>query len=212
MDLAVGAYFEGRYWIAVPLDDAYENNTILVYSVLNQGWESVYTVASDKFNVRDMLVARQGTENALYITTSEGGVHRVDGSDSHDIVSLTAGSNTPETLAINSILQTRDYDFSAIDRKYFARSEVHFKSDEDSTSDAALSFNSADPDSSRSGVTISGTFGAPLAANEDASVRTSVRLRGYGCSATVTPSQGRPFIRAVKLDARIADRSQTSTQ
>jgi len=213
VDLAVGAYFDGRYWIAVPLDDAYENNTILVYSVLNQGWESVYTVASDKFNVRDMLVARQGTENALYITTSEGGVHRVDGSsDMYDNVSLKAGDESPAPLDINSILKTREYDFSAIDRKYFARSEVHFKSDEDSTSDAALSFNSSDPDSSRSGVTISGTFGGPLAIDEDASVRTSVRLRGYGCSATVTPSQGRPFVRAVKLDARIADRSQTSTQ
>ena len=211
-DKAAGAYFDNRYFLAVPLDGASENNTILVYSVLNQGWESIDVVASVGFNVRDMLVAREGTENALYVTTSEGGVHKIEGFDGGDQVSVTAGASAPETLTVTSILQTREYDVDQIDRKYFARSELHLKSDADSTSDAALDFTSTDPDATRTGTTVSGTFGAVLAADEDASVRASVRLRGYGCSATVTPSQGRPFVRAVKMEARIADRSNTSTQ
>ena len=209
---ACGAYFDQRFFLAVALDEASENSHILIYSVLNQGWESIDVVASAGFNVRDMLVAREGSENALFITTSEGGVHKVEGFDGGDQISVTAGSPLSETVAVSSILQTREYDVDRIDRKYFARGELHLKSDADSTSDAALDFTSTDPDATRTGTTVSGTFGAVLAADEDASVRASVRLRGYGCSATVTPSQGRPFVRAVKLDARIADRSQTSTQ
>ena len=170
-------------------------------------------MASAGFNVRDMLVAREGTENALYITTSEGGVHKIEGFDGGDQVRVTAGASASEPpIDVDSILQTREYDAHAIDRKYFARAEIHLKSDLDSTSDATIDFNSTDPDATRTGTTVSGSLGAVLAVDEDASIRTSVRLRGYGCSATVTPSQGRPFVRAVKIDARLTDRSQTSTQ
>lgn len=211
IDKAVGAYFNNRYYLAVPLDSSTENNTILVYNLINGGWESIDSVNSTGFNVRDMLVAREGSENALYITTSQGGVHRIEGSDSGDQISVQAGVSVPETIDVNSILTTREYDINTIDRKFFARSELHLKSDTDSTSDATISFTSSDPDATRTGASISGTFGSALAQDEDASLRTSVRLRGFSCSATITPSQGRPFVRAVKIDARLADRSQTST-
>ena len=212
VDKASGVYFNNRYFLAIPIDGGTENNIILVFNTLNGGWESIDSVDSTGFNVRDMLVAREGSENALYITTSEGGVHKVDGFDGGDQISVQAGVSVPETIAVNSILTTREYDLDTIDRKYFARGEIHLKSDADSVSDASISFNSSDPDSTRTGATVSSVFGSNLAQGEDASVRTSVRLRGFGCSATITPSTGRPFVRAVKVDGRLADRSQTSTQ
>ena len=212
VDKAVGAYFNNRYYVAVPLDGATENNTIIVWNVINGGIESIDTVGSINFNVRDMMVAREKSQNALYITTSEGGVHKVEGFDGDDQISVTAGSSATEVVTVNSILTTREYDAEAIDRKYFARGEIHLKSEADSTSDAGITFNTSDPDSTRSGATISGTFGGVLAADEDASLRTAIRLRGNGCSATVTPTQGRPLVRTIKVDARIADRSQTSTK
>ena len=212
VDKAVGAFFDARYFLAIPIDGAVENNVILIWNTINGGWESIDTVNNVSFNVRDMLVAREGTKNSLYITTSEGGVHQVDGFDGGDQISVQAGVSVPQTLDVQSILTTREYDIDAIDRKFFARSEVHVKSDTDSVSDASISFTSSDPDQTSAATTISGVFGANLAAGEDASIRTSVRLRGYGCSATITPTAGRPFVRAVKLDARITDRSRTSTQ
>ena len=212
VDKAVGAFFDARYFLAIPIDGAVENNVILIWNTINGGWESIDTVNNVSFNVRDMLVAREGTKNSLYITTSEGGVHQVDGFDGGDQISVQAGVSVPQTLDVQSILTTREYDIDAIDRKFFARSEVHVKSDTDSVSDASISFTSSDPDQTSAATTISGVFGANLAAGEDASIRTSVRLRGYGCSATITPTTGRPFVRAVKLDARITDRSRTSTQ
>ena len=212
VDKAVGAYFDNRYWLAIPIDGAVENNVILIWNTINGGWESIDTVNNVSFNVRDMIVAREGTKNSLYITTSEGGVHQVDGFDGGDQISVQAGVSVPQTLDVQSILTTREYDGDTLDRKIFARSEVHVKSDTDSVSDASISFTSSDPDQTSAATTISGVFGANLAAGEDASIRTSVRLRGYGCSATITPTAGRPLVRAVKLDARITDRSRTSTQ
>lgn len=212
VDRSTGAFFNSRFFLAIPIDGATENNVILVYNTLNGGWESIDTVDSTGFNVRDMLVAREGAENALYITTSEGGVHKIEGFDGGDQISVSAGVSVPETIAVNSILKTREYDLKTIERKYFARGELHLKSDADSVSDATISFDSSDPDSSRTGASISGSFGSNLAQDEDASLRTSIRLRGFACSATITPSTGRPFVRAVKLDGRLADRSQTSTQ
>ena len=212
VDKAVGAYFDNRYWLAIPIDGAVENNVILIWNTINGGWESIDTVNNVSFNVRDMIVAREGTKNSLYITTSEGGVHQVDGFDGGDQISVQGGVSVPQTLDVQSILTTREYDGDTLDRKIFARSEVHVKSDTDSVSDASISFTSSDPDQTSAATTISGVFGANLAAGEDASIRTSVRLRGYGCSATITPTAGRPLVRAVKLDARITDRSRTSTQ
>ena len=212
VDKAVGAYFDNRYWLAIPIDGAVENNVILIWNTINGGWESIDRVNNVSFNVRDMIVAREGTKNSLYITTSEGGVHQIDGFDGGDQISVQAGVSIPETLDVQSILTTREYDGDTLDRKFFARSEVHVKSDTDSVSDASISFTSSDPDQTSAATTISGVFGANLAQGEDASIRTSVRLRGYGCSATITPTAGRPLVRAVKLDARITDRSRTSTQ
>lgn len=212
VDKAVGAFFDARYFLAIPIDGAVENNVILIWNTINGGWESIDTVNNVSFNVRDMIVAREGTKNSLYITTSEGGVHQVDGFDGGDQISVQAGVSIPETLDVQSILKTREYDGDTLDRKFFARSEVHVKSDTDSVSDASISFTSSDPDQTSAATTISGVFGANLAQGEDASIRTSVRLRGYGCSATITPTAGRPLVRAVKLDARITDRSRTSTQ
>ena len=209
---AVAVYFDNRYWLAVPLDSSAENNHILVYNFLNQGWESIDSVDSLQFNVRDMLIGREGEENRLYITTSEGGVHKVDELDQGDQVSVVAGVNQPSTLDIQSKLITREYDCDTFDRKVFSRSEIHLKSQLNSTSNADIVYQTTDPDRSQSAQSASSLLGSVLAQGEDASIRSRVRLRGYGCSVNITPTQGRPYVRGVKVEGRITDRSTTSTQ
>ena len=209
---AVAVYFDNRYWLAVPLDSSAENNHILVYNFLNQGWESIDSVDSLQFNVRDMLIGREGEENRLYITTSEGGVHKVDELDQGDQVSVVAGVNQSSTLDIQSKLITREYDCDTFDRKVFSRSEIHLKSQPNSTSDADIVYETTDPDRTQSAQSASSLLGSVLAQGEDASIRSRVRLRGYGCSVNITPTQGRPYVRGVKIEGRITDRSTTSTQ
>ena len=208
---SVAAYFDNRYWIAVPLDSSPENNYIFVYNFLNKGWESIDRVNSLQFNIRDMLIGREGEENRLYITTSEGGVHKVDGFDGGDQVSVTAGVSVSETIPVESRVITREYDCDTLDRKVFSRSEVHLKSQPDSTSDADIVYETTDPDRSQSAQAVSTLLSTTLAQGEDASIRSRIRLRGYGCSVNITPTQGRPYVRAVKVEGRITDRSTTST-
>lgn len=213
IDKAVGRYHDNRLWFAVPVDGARENNMLLVYNLLNQGWESIDQVNSSDFNIRDMIVTQEGAKNKLYITTTEGGVHEVDGFDGGDQISVFAGVSVPDTLDVNSKLVSREYDADTLDRKHFAQAELHIKSADGLISNADISFSTTDPDGSRGSTSIREllTPNADLPAGEDASLRTRIRLRGFGCTTTVTPTEGRPIVRAIKLDARITDRSTTST-
>jgi hypothetical protein len=214
--LSVGVYFNNRLWMAVPLDsspgagNATKLNSILVYNLLNQGFESIDSVNSIDFAIRDLLVGREGAQNALYLTTEEGGVHKVDAVESGDIVSVTAGQAEPETVNIISQLTSRQYDANQIDRKTFARGELHLKSGSESQSDGNISYISEDPDSTSTSTSVTSLLGGALPSAEDASIRLGIRKRGFGIQADFQPTQGRPFVRALSVDARISDRSRTS--
>ena len=214
--LSCGVYFDNRYWLATCLDtvpgsgDATKLNTIIVYSFLNGGFESIDTVNSTEFAIRELIVAREGSQNALYLTTEEGGIHKVDGADGGDVVSMTAGQAVPETIAVVSQCTTRQYDADTADRKMFSRSELHIKSSDEGLSDGDISFITEDPDSTSSATSISTLLGSTLPLGEDSSIRLGVRKRGFGIQTDFKPTVGRPFLRAVKIDARVTDRSTTS--
>jgi len=214
--LSCGVYFDNRYWLALPLDivpgsgDATKLNTIIVYSMINGGFESIDTVNSTEFAIRELIVGKEGSQNALYLTTEEGGIHKVDGADGGDVVSMTAGQAVPETIAVISQCTTRQYDADTADRKMFARSELHIKSSDEGLSDGDISFITEDPDTTTSATSISSLIGSTLPASEDSSIRLGVRKRGFGIQTDFKPTAGRPFLRAVKIDARVTDRSTTS--
>lgn len=207
---AVGVYFNNRYFLAVPMDGSPENNRILVYNFINQGWESIDSVGTSAFNIRDFVIGREESQNSLYIVNKTGSIHRIDGHEGGDQVSTIIDDQEPDTLAVSSKLTTREYIASSIERKFFSRAELHLKSSKFSDSNANLSFDSTDPDNSRTGHTLNSLLGSDLSRGEDGSVRTSVRIEGQGCSATISPTLGRPFVRAVKMDSRIINRKTTS--
>ena len=141
--LACGVYFDNKYWLALPLNSesgalASKLNTIIVYSFLNGGFESIDTVNSSEFAIRELLVGKEGSQNALYLTTEEGGVHKVDGFEGGDVVSMTAGQAIPTTIPIVSQVTTRQYDADQLDRKKFSRAEFHIKSGNESVTDGDL--------------------------------------------------------------------------
>ena len=214
--LSVGVYFNNRLWMAVPLDsspgagNATKLNSILVYNLLNQGFESIDSVNSSDFAIRELLVGREGAQNALYLTTEEGGVHKVDAVESGDIVSVTAGQAEPETVNIISQLTSRQYDANQIDRKTFARGEFHLKSGSESQTDGDVSYITEDPDGTSTSTSVTSLLGGALPSSEDASIRLGIRKRGFGIQADFQPTQGRPFVRALSVDARVSDRSRTS--
>ena len=214
--LSCGVYFDSRYWLAVPLDsapgrgDATKLNAIIVYNFINGGFESIDQVNSTEFAIRDLIVAREGAQNALYLTTEEGGVHKVDGVEGGDVVSLTAGQAQSETIPVVSQLTTRQYDADSMDRKTFSRAELHVKSNTGFSTDGDIQFITEDPDSTSQSTSISSLLGSNLPDSEEASVRLRVNKRGFGVQADFQPTNGRPYLRSAKVDARITDRSTTS--
>ena len=214
--LSSAVYFDNKYWIALPLDtvagagNASKLNTIIVYSFLNGGFESIDTVNSEEFAIRELIVGKEGSQNALYLTTEEGGVHKVDGFEGGDVVSMTAGQALAETIPIVSQVTTRQYDADSLDRKKFSRAEFHIKSGSETVTDGDITFISEDPDSTSTATSISTLIGSTLPADEDSSLRLRVNKQGFGIQADFKPSSGRPFLRAVRVDAQITDRSTTS--
>ena len=218
--LSVGVYFNNRYWLALPLDssvgigDGNKLNTILVYNFINQGFESIDTVDSEDFAIRDLLVAREGSQNALYLTTEEGGVHKVDALEGNDFVLEQVGqelSDEPGHRVISQ-LTTRQYDADSLDRKTFSRAELQLKSSDENPSDGNIQFIAEDPDSVSETNTLSSLLGNELDVAEDTSVRLRVNKRGFGIQADFQPTNGRPYVRATRVDARLSDRSTTSVQ
>ena len=86
---------------------------------------------------------------------------------------------------------------------------ANIKSDKgDSNGD--IQFITEDPDSVSTAISISTLLNGNLPPEEDASVRLRVRKRGFGVQTDFKPTQGRPYVRATKVDARLTDRSTTT--
>jgi hypothetical protein len=213
---AVGVYFANRYYLAVPLDsvrgagDATGNNSVLIYNFLNQGWESVDSVADARWNVLNFHIARSGARNDLYAVNTLGGVHKLDATDSDfDELSLSPGESM-ELVGVVSELQTRQYDGETLDRKRFTELQVQL-GNSGLNSEADFTFTVEDIDESVTVGSIQTLLGEVLPPNEDASVRGRIGgLRGQGGIVTVTPQTGRPRIKSVLVTATGAFGSTTS--
>jgi len=202
---AVGVYHDNRYYLAVPLDTSTVNNTILVYNFLNQGWESVDVVNNANWNIVGFIRAGAGGPNKLHAVSKEGGIHLIDTADSaspsnwNDFLALASGSPVVET-AVSSLFTSRQYTFGTIDRKKFNTYELHLESPSNTPSNASMSIEVENPDATASLGTVFGITGNYLAASEDVSIRARIgNLRGYGAQMSVTPSSGRPKVRALRL-------------
>jgi len=216
---AVAAYFDNRYYIAVPLDGSSTNNTVLVYNFLNQGWESIDTVRNDdgsidpNWNIVDLFVGGEGADRGLYSVSNNGGIHRLDfRTDSDDIVVTQIGGNS-EVKYIRSACTTRMFTYGTTDRKKFNNFELQVESEPTLISDVTITAEGENVDSVLDLGTVAQRLGGELDANEDASIRGRIgQPRSYGLQFTFTPTLGRPRIRTVKVSASVTNRALTSAK
>lgn len=207
---SVAIYHDNRYFIAVPLDDATTNNAILVFNLLNQQWESVDIVAGDGWDVSNLISAGSGGINKLYAVNRLGGIHILqDREDDVDVVAL--GVAVPSaSVRPTSYGTTRQYNFGDSDRKKFNSFELHTESTSTNTSNATISVETENVDSTTTLGNLSTYLGSVLAISEDASVRGRIgNMRGYGIQMTFTPTQGRPLLRMAKINAMSSFNSLT---
>ena len=205
---AVSAYFDNRYFIAVPLDDATQNNAVLIFNFLNNQWESIDSVNDPNFHTANLIVAGEGSNRGVYSVNDIGGLHRIDArADGTDRV-ITQIGGAQQNLLVPASLTTRQFTYGTLERKRFKEFEIHVESSDTNTSDFDISAEVENPDSTEALGSLNSFNGGDLAVNEDVSIRGRIGgLRGYGVQYTINNTSGRPRIRAIESSASDAFRS-----
>ena len=210
---AVASYHDNRYYLSVPLDDSTVNNTILVYNFLNNGWESVDTVAAAGWDIENLIRAGAGSLNKLYAVNSFGGIHILeDREDNNDFLATNVGQSD-SAYSIPSYVITRQYTGGTMDRKRYNSFEIQAESSETNESDIDITFEAENPDSVTTMDSFSDLLGNTLAVGEDASVRGRIgNIRGYSGQFTLAPRIGRPKIRSLKVSSQLTDLNISSKE
>jgi hypothetical protein len=100
-----------------------------------------------------------------------------------------------------------------MDRKRFNSYELQAESSTSNASDANLSLETENPDSVTTLASISTVIGEVLPVSEDVSIRARLgNVRGHGAQLTVTPTQGRPKVRTIKIVSQLTDLAISSKQ
>lgn len=224
-DKSVAAYFDNRYYLAVPLDsspgadDAEVNNALLVYNFLTQSWESIDTInVSPVFEYTNLVIAGKGDRRGLYVVNNDGGIHLIAGNEAefsnnarngNDTIITEIGQTDSTSILIDGEMKTRMYVFNDIDRKKFNSFEIQSQSPSFGPTNYQIDFETENIDSEVSlGVLRTYNNGSALDANEDIAIRGRIgNKRAYGGQFKITNLQGKPSIRAIKLSAAQTFRS-----
>jgi hypothetical protein len=227
---SVAAYFDNRYYLAVPLDsspganDAVTNNALLVYNFLTQAWESIDTVnISPTFEYTNLVIAGKGERRGLYVVNVDGGVHLIAGNEAefsnnakngNDTVITTIGSTTPESVLIDGEMKTRMYTFNDIDRKKYNSFEIQSDSSKFGPTNYQIDFLTENIDTDTTLGTLRSYNGdVTLPADEDVAIRGRIgNKRAYGGQFRITNKEGKPSIRAIKLSAAQTFRSTNKAE
>ncbi len=237
VDKASAVYFDNKYYLAVPTGTSEVNNTLLIYNFLNKSWESIDTVNNvdtdgntfSSFEFTKLLVAGKGLKRGVYVTNTDGGIHRLEVfADGIDRVITDIGSTTEKETRVQGSATTRMFTLGSIDRKKFNNFELHLQSGLDNSSDVSISAVSENLDSEPAlNLTPSGTVGttygpfknsdgfdqSSIPSGEDVSVRGRIgNKRAYGLQLTLTSTLGRPRFRSLKIAGAETFRSTSSVQ
>jgi hypothetical protein len=214
MDNSVGVYHDNRYYLFVPMDDSTQNDYVLVYNIINGGWESVDSVNSQGWDVLEAIPAQSQKANELYCVTVDGGIHKfTNTSRSTDKIAFAAGATATETVEIAGTWTSRQYDLDTMERKRWQRYSIHAKSDDSYASTGNLSAIVEDPDATVGLGSIEDVLGSTLNSGESADLRGRIgNKRGYGIQLSFASSSGRPAIRAAQVKGAKSYSSTTSTK
>ena len=222
-DKSVGIYFNNRYWLALPLDsvaganDATGNNSVLIYNILNKGWESIDTYGGGSVKVLNYHIGQDEERNNLYLVSEKGGLHEVDAREQpEDIYSLnTIGGSS--RAGVDYELVTRGYTLGFGGRKRYSRAQAFLESNGE-PSNVVFSFETEDPDAASYELgDIVGALGSELPASEAGTLRFRLgNPRGiYGrltISADTSGSSpiGRPKVISIGIEGQSGNRQTIS--
>jgi hypothetical protein len=119
---AYGKVYNGRYYLAVPLDNSQVNNAIFIYNLTNKMWESVDTFPS-QIIPRGLFVAKYdevNTTSRLFTWTDNKGIYLFEEADNDEYGVLISGLKLDFYLP-NVFTEDR-YEYDVIDGYALTRS------------------------------------------------------------------------------------------
>lgn len=128
---SVATVYNGRYYLAVPLDDSAYNSHVLVYNLTNQMWESVDTYPP-AFNADGIVVAKSGSSgvvNRMMFWTRNNGIYLTEEMENDEFGNVTSapsferfpyipatldGPEIPEGIPLSFYLEPIVYEYATI--------------------------------------------------------------------------------------------------
>lgn len=214
---AVGAVFNGRYYLAVPLDNSTVNNCVLVYNLTNQMWESIDTYPAS-FNAKGILFCIKNNITRMLFWTSINGLYLSEETNVDEFgnvvngVLINDGVSLPFLLieeqfqnqVIDGFVKTRRYTFGTLEDKRFVSGGIDMLFDgSGSAVTSAVTYN---PDTTK-------TVDISISSNtEDVTRNFPIRKVATGCDLEITTTGGRPIIRTIVMEATIIGRNTKNTK
>jgi len=193
--LSNAVFFKNRYWLAIPTtlengEMAEAPNTLLVYNILNQAWESVDKYS---FNLDQLCVSDYGTQRRLYVSSRAGKLFLLD-ENTNGADDQNEGSG--QDVVAGSIT-TRRFSWGSPTSKRFMRVLSNVVIPENGG--VSVSASTYDPDGTHSVGSATNT-----GADEDFSLKYSVRRKCHYGEVTIASTAGRPVIRSVAAEATLS--------
>jgi hypothetical protein len=187
--LSSAVWFDNRYWLTVPTGTDTAPNTLLIWSAINEQWESV-----DRFptGIHTLLVSDYASRRRLFGVSRAGKLflmeEREDGDDPADMA-VTARVNIP------GLLRSRRFSGGDLRTKRFRRvvSGVTLPAG----SSVNITLSGYDPDKSL----VLGTLSNSASVENGYVARNTARIRSSCADVTYqNAGAGRPVIKAVQIE------------
>ena len=200
---AVAAYWENRYYLAVPLDSSTTNNCLLVFNFINKAWESV-DVYQSGFDIAALHPAVYGNRRRLFAVDTEQGLFLLEELESGDEYDNTTNNavlpvTLPFTLETTSFTRypiaaeviTRGFNAGTSDDKRYASVELDIYAP--AGGQITTSFVATNPDVT----TVVDRYGSPTA--EDSTRMRPVRKTSSSGQVKVEMTNGICTVRNITL-------------
>ena len=202
IEYSVGLYFDNRYFLAVPLANAKENNNgVFIYNQLNEQWETQDIYG---FGVANFVVSNLNNRRRILISNRAGKLMLLD--------EIEAGDQSPDaeadvTAPVPGRIVTRRYGMGTMSSKRFTR--VLADAVLPSTGSIRVTANLRNPDTDE--LLVPGLENTTGSGN-DYSLKLPIRLKAHYAEITIETLAARPEIRNVSVEAALASRPQTDTK
>jgi hypothetical protein len=200
--LAVGRWWNNRYYLAVPIgENATSNNTLFLWNALNSQWESRDTYA---INLDELLVATYSSQRRLFAASRAGTLFLLDELDYGDDVPF---SNTQDlSTDIPGYLLTRRYGWGSLNTKRLTRAKASLLLPAEASCE--LRAITTDYDADFQIATLANTSGE----QEDYTLKAPLRTKATGLDLEYRSTTGRPTLRQISAEATRSPFDPTETR